>query len=402
MHKIIRAALAGTYVVFGSGMFVFTQLHLATPAAAQATASRLESVQADLGLRLLVALAGETKTGSSVQASPASLTAVFSYLHLGADPIMKGAIAKMLGFKPEEGEAAITGFRQSAKTLIGASPEKGPLAFAYGMFVKSPGMLKPGASDLLASEGMGTSVADISTDEGVAIVNKWVADHTADLIPKLLPGRFPDAILTAVNALYFKDKWVVPFDPKKTKRAPFHLVDGKTADVDMMSLHKKFAVRENDRFVAVKLPYKTPGFSLVVVTTRDEPTPMVEFAGIADWLVGTDFQEQDVNLSFPRFNIDTNFNLFPILAKAGLGEGFQSPDPFPLLFSGRISAVIQGCVIKVDEEGTEAAAATAVVVTKSMSYAVEARFDKPFVYALRDERQGMILLTGYVANPGAP
>jgi serpin B len=403
MRKIIRVALRGAFLISALAAIALTQAHFATPAAAQPTASRIEAAQADLGLRLLVALAKDDQT-RNVQASPASVAAVFSYLDLGAGPVMKGAIAKMLGFRPEEGEEAISSFRRSAKTLIGAPQEKGPLAFAYAMFVRSANTLKPGGSDLLSREGMSTSLADLRTEEGVAIVNKWIADHTADLIPHLIREPMPDAVAAAINALYFKDKWAERFDAQHTMRRPFHLVDGKMTDVDMMSLRTEFATREDGRFVAVKLPYVTPGFSLVVVTTGDEPAPRAAFAGVADWLVGADFQKRKVELFFPKFKVDTNFDIFPILAEAGLREGLQSADPFPLLFNPHdlITKVIQGCVIKVDEEGTEAAAATAAIARHSApERIIRIVVDKPFVYALRDEKRGMILLTGYVANPSA-
>ncbi len=403
MRKLLHIA-AALVIFYGLVPFVFPGISFAAATASETTTDELEAVQADLGLRLLVALAKQERNAKNVQASPASLAAVFSYLHLGADPIMKQAIAKMLGFGPDKGEVAITKLRQSAKTLSNVSAEKGPLAFANAMFVRSPGTLKPGASDLLAAEGMSTSLANLGTQEGIDKVNKYVADHTANLIPKLLKRLYPDAFAAAVNALYFKDKWIKQFDPKETRREPFHLLDGEAVVVDMMHLRTALAARADNSFSAVKLPYQTPGYSLILVTTNGQSASVTTFAGISDWLVGAKFRKMDVNLSLPKFTVGTNFQMLSILERLGLSEGTSSPEPFPLLFHGsaQIDEVIQACVIKIDEAGTEAAAATAVIIGKSLPQPPKLiEFDRPFVYALRDENNGMILLTGYVGDPSA-
>lgn len=358
--------------------------------------ARLLQIQSGLGLRLLAAFSVKDP-GKTIQASPASLAAVFSYLHLGADDATRRGIETMLGFTKDEGEPAVTELRHQAAALAKSNAANGPLAFANAMFVKELAVLVPGGKELLVGEGMDCLVADIATVQGVDTVNEYVGDHTAQLIPKLLRGTFPDAIAVAINTLYFKDKWIIQFDPKLTQSRPFQRLDGTTVDCQMMSLKTEVDIRESDEFIGVRLSYATPGFSLFLVTTKITPAAADRFVGMSEWFASDSYESQLQVVHLPRFAADTYRNdLLPVLAAFGL----QNVNLPKILGPVNIDQVIQQCVIKVNEEGTEAAAATAVIMTKSLApMKRDIFFDKPFVYALVDETRGVVLLTGYIAEP---
>jgi serine protease inhibitor len=369
--------------------------------AATAPAANLLEAQATLGMGLLQRMAGEDSSLRTLVIAPASLASALAFLDLGADAAMDRAIVKTLGFAPGDGQAAMQSLRAAAKDLAGTPSGQGPLAFGNAIFVDPAGGIEPAAIAKLEAAGVTARTAALGEAAGIAAVNDWVSGQTAGLIPTILSDPIPNAALVALNALHFKDKWYQPFPARLTSPQPFHLVGGKTADVAMMRLSADLASRQDDRFVAIALPYETEGYSLVVVTTKAEPAAVADFAPVAAWLTGKDFQKAAVELSLPKFGATATNRLLPHLDRLGLAEGYS-----PTAFNGLsakplpITDVVQKTVIKVDEEGTEAAAGTAVTMSRGMRVdTLGVVVDKPFIFALRDDKRGLILLAGYVGDP---
>lgn len=159
--------------------------------------------------------------------------------------------------------------------------------------------------------------------------------------------------------------------------------------------------RRQSSFVAVELPYVTERFRLVVITTTDKPARVAQFNTVADWLTGDGFTESPGELSLPRFTLGSSVDLLKALDALGLRPARLSPGALSELSPGpmMITQVMQRTEIKVDEAGTEAAAATAVVTSRGVTLDyVKMTVDKPFMFALRDADSGLVLLTGYVGN----
>ena len=363
-----------------------------------ASTTNLLSAQATLGIGLLQGLAAADGSRRTIVVSPGSVASALAFLELGADPTMGRAIAKTLGFASEGGSDAMQALRNSAKELAAAPAGQGPLAFGNGIFVDPAGEVD---ATKLRDAGVFVESASLGEPAGIAKVNAWVSTQTGGLIPTILSDPIPNAALVALNALHFKDKWLSPFDKRLTSTQPFHLVGGKTSDVAMMRASAEVSLRQDDHFIAAALPYVTDGYSLVVVTTKADPATIADFAPAADWLTGKDFDSGKVELSLPKFTAEATNRLLPHLDKLGLADG-HSPTAFKQLSAKPldISDVVQKTLIKVDEEGTEAAAATAVTVTRALVTDVTPMVvDKPFIFALRDDKHGLILLAGYVGDP---
>ena len=368
--------------------------------------ARLMAAQASLGYRLAAELARERQAGPNFVASPASLVSVFSLLELGASKTMRAALYGAFGFgKAAQDISAAADFealRGSLTALTKPSPG-GPLSFANAVLFDAGAQPYNIALAGLQATGADVSVEDLSKPELVKRVNDWVAARTNGLIPSILdqpPGR---AGLVALNALYFKDRWQTPFDAKATDTAPFHAVGGRSIDVPMMhSTVRQLLFRQDDRFVAVDLPYATAGFSLVVVATKAGPARVTDFADAAGWLSGASFEPSEGQVALPRFSLQSSADLLGALDALGLKKARLSPAAFAGLspVPQVIAQVLQRTVIKVDEEGTEAAAATAAVTKRSFTADfVKMTVDKPFLFALRDQTSGLILLAGYVGDP---
>lgn len=156
------------------------------------------------------------------------------------------------------------------------------------------------------------------------------------------------------------------------------------------------------RFVAIDLPFADERFSLVVVTTADKAAAAKEFAPAAAWLTGTGFTAQAGDLAMPRFSASAREDLMPVLDALGLDKARRAATALQGFAPGAmLSEVVQRAMIEIDEQGAEAAAATAVMSSRALGAdeAIHMVVDKPFVYALRDKVTGLILAAGYVGQP---
>ncbi len=236
------------------------------------------------------------------------------------------------------------------------------------------------------------------------MINRFVESRTKGLIPNILGDSPEDAGLVAINALHFKDRWKVSFDPAETKMTTFYMVGGKTVNVSMMhSPEGQYMFRQNENFVAVELSYAADNYKLVVITSKGEPASPRGFASVEDWLGGRGFNFQSGEVAMPKFSSSDTAQLLGSLDALGLKAARRKPaalgrfSPVPQI----ISRIVQKTELRINEEGTEAVAASAVTTTRSLSADpyVKMNIDKPFVFALRDERTGLVLMTGYVTDP---
>jgi serine protease inhibitor len=176
--------------------------------------------------------------------------------------------------------------------------------------------------------------------------------------------------------------------------------------VDASMMHsptRNFAFRQDDRFIAAELAYASEDFKFVVVTTKSAPARIQEFAAVANWLGGKDFDVKRAEIALPKLSLSAGEELLSPLDALGLKTARLAPDSLGGFSSESltITRVVQRLELRLNEEGTEAAAATAVTTTRSISpddY-VKMVVDKPFIFALRDQRTGLILFMGYIGVP---
>jgi len=240
-------------------------------------------------------------------------------------------------------------------------------------------------------------------------INRWVENNTAGKIKDLLQRGDINSLtrLVLTNAVYFKGDWVEKFDPQNTAKSPFYAESGAVA-VDMMHQTGSFGYAATDQWQVLEMPYAGDKLTMVVLLPRKEAqAPDLDSipAGLNKWLDG--LEVQDVDVSLPKFKLAARYSLGNTLSELGMADAFSLP---PADFSGMtgkknlyITAVIHQAVIEVNEQGSEAAAATAVIMgTKCiLSSNPEFRADHPFIFLIRDKSTGSILFLGRVANPVA-
>ncbi|HJX62156.1 MAG TPA: serpin family protein [Dehalococcoidia bacterium] len=266
--------------------------------------------------------------------------------------------------------------------------------------------------DVLAQNyGAGLRLVDFvdAPEESRSTINDWVSDQTAGKIPELLPPGFADALtrLVLTNAIYFNAGWAYPFEPQNTQEGTFHLLDGGEVTVPMMKQSQRLAYSEGDGYQAVSLPYGTSGLSMVLLVPPAGQFEAFESSLNADRVrnIGSlDYSgDSSVTLSMPKFDFESSFDLGEALAAMGMPDAFSGSAVFSGMTGSQalaISAVVHKAFILVDEEGTEAAAATAVVMVESTpERQITLTIDRPFIFLIRDRETGAILFLGRVLNP---
>jgi serpin B len=267
--------------------------------------------------------------------------------------------------------------------------------------------------DVLAENyGAGLRILDFinETEKSRLIINDWVSDQTEGRIKDLIPQGAIDALtrLVLTNAIYFNAAWEDPFDEDVTADGPFYLFEGGQVIVPMMKQTESFGYTEGEGYQAVELQYDGNELSMVILLPEAGQFQAFEEGlqaqKISDIISG--LQSTGVTLTMPKFEFDSEFSLTDTLAKMGMPIAFSGDADFSGMTGNRalfISDVVHKAFVSVDEAGTEAAAATAVIMPEAgpPEPTVEVTIDHPFIFLIRDIETGAILFVGRVMNPGA-
>jgi serpin B len=265
---------------------------------------------------------------------------------------------------------------------------------------------------LAANYGAGMRLVDYikATEDARKAINAWVSDQTRERIPELIAegALNSDTRLVLTNAIYFNAPWMHRFNKDATAAGPFTLLDGSTVEAQFMRLSEDLRFAKGSGYQAVELPYVGGSLSMLVIVPDAGEFADFQSAFNADTLenIVSDLKTAQVKLGFPRFEYRTQASLKDALKELGMPIAFEggladfsamSPDGKDLY----IQDVIHEAFIAVDEDGTEAAAATAVIVgeTSAPVDVVELTVNRPFLYAIRDNDTGAILFLGRLTDP---
>ncbi len=243
-------------------------------------------------------------------------------------------------------------------------------------------------------------------------INEWVEKKTKDKIKKLIPDNVLSANtrLVLTNAIYFYGGWSKAFDEGLTKKSNFFLNQTDSIESDFMNINKTLFYFENALFKAVEIPYKSNAASLYLFIPKNKGgfenlQKTLDYKTFVEWT--KNMQEARVELSVPKFDIESEFELSEVLSAMGMKIAFTNNANFTGMGKNddlKIDKVIHKAKIGIDEQGTEAAAATAVVmVRKSAVFTdlenVEFNADRPFMFILTENQNKSILFMGKVVKP---
>ncbi len=248
-----------------------------------------------------------------------------------------------------------------------------------------------------------------SPEEARGVINRWVEGETRQKIKDLLPEGSIDSMTRMVltNAIYFKGNWATQFKVKSTREMPFRLAAGKSAKTPMMFQKGNFGFFQDEEIQALEMPYKGEKVSMVVLLPRKVDglaalEKNLSSGKLSGWL--GKLRRIKVDTLFPKFKMTSRFDLTGKLQNLGMKRAFNDAD-----FSGMdgtrnlyLTAVFHKAFVEVNEEGTEAAAATgAVVGLRSIRRGPSFRADHPFLFLIRDKATGSILFLGRYAKPAS-
>lgn len=252
---------------------------------------------------------------------------------------------------------------------------------------------------------------DVTHPDATAVdVNAWAARHTEGRIAEIFTASDvkSDARLLLTNAVYFHDRWATRFPREATQEEDFHAAPDRTLRVPMMHVSARFELATVGAARVLALPHRGPTELLVVLPAPDRTLAEVEAelgkGALTTW--GGERDQAEVDVSLPRFRVDSNHDLVPALTALGVGvafrpgaelEGIGIEDPLGPLF---VSDLRQRALLECDEEGTTAAAVTMAVASCSAGPAspVEFRCDRPFLFVLRHLPTGALLFVGRYAG----
>ncbi len=366
------------------------------------------------GLKLFREIVAEDTDGANIFISPLSVSMALGMTANGARGTTLEAMMNTLEFSGLTMGEMNSSYRSIIDLLTGLDPET-VFSIANSIWYREGCVFKQEFFDTCATYFDAVVRAlDFSDDAAVDTINAWVEEKTHGKIDEVLePPIAPDVVMYLINAIYFLGTWAYEFDPALTSGALFYLSDGSSVTCDMMQQpgdeeESEYRYYSNDEFQAVDLPYGDGWYSMTVLLPRmgvDIDSLISEFApeNWDAWMSG--FEEKDGRIYLPKFEIGYYLLMNNALGSLGMGIAF---DPGNADFTGMrdegqlwISRVIHKTYVKVDEEGTEAAAVTVAEMTTGEGDSFTMRVDRPFVFAIRERHSGTVLFLGKIVNPAS-
>lgn len=236
------------------------------------------------------------------------------------------------------------------------------------------------------------------------IINKWCADNTNNKIPEIIDGVSADVVMYLINAIYFKGMWRMKFDKSGTQLRPFYSASGQVKQVDMMRLTSQLNYSYDKYAQYLELPYGNNAFSMVVILPDEGKTvdDVVKNIDLESWTnTLKSFGGTNINLELPRFKTECEYRLPKVLKAMGMSLPFSDLADFTGISRGgglSISDVIHKTFVEVNEEGTEAAAVTAVSMVTSAgpgsNNTINFLVNKPFIFIIKENSTNSILFMG--------
>ena len=342
--------------------------------------------------------------------SPASISTTLAMIYAGADGETRAEMQRVLHLLEDEG-AVHQGFSDLLNALNNA--EEVQLSVANRLWAQHNYTFAPGFLSLVnASYGAPATLVDFSrTQAALDEINTWVEENTGGKIKDLLQPGDIDSLtrLVLTNAIYFKGDWNLQFNEDATQPGEFTLADGSTVSVPMMRQTSEFLFSEYEGVKVLEMPYKGEKHSMVFILPESaDGLPALESdmtaEKLSELLAGTG--QRKVRVQIPKFKMEIRSQLNEMLIQLGMETAFSDAKAdFSRMTGSRdlfLSAVIHKAFIEVNEEGSEAAAATAGVM-KLRSAAPQRiphfHADRPFIFLIKDRQSGAVLFMGRMSDP---
>jgi serine protease inhibitor len=370
--------------------------------------STLAGPYAQFGFDVLRQLESQ-RPDANVFISPTSIAVALAMTSNGANGTTREAILHTLHSDTQQIDAFNAANRELAEQISKTTAVQ--LSMANALWLQQGLPVNPAFQQVLqtAYDAQAENV-EFRNPATVETINAWVAKHTNDRIEHLVDQVDPSTVAMLTNAIVFKGKWTLQFDPKSTQPHDFKPMNGPALQVPMMKNSAEYAYYADGKGMqAIRLPYADRTFAMYVVLPQDADQLQSFLSKLTPdtfTALVSSLHTQQGTIELPRFTIAYDAPLNAVLTKLGMGIAFGNNANFDGICKTpriQISEVRHASFLKVDEEGTEAAAATSVGM-RAMAVRIEPKpfhmvVDHPFFLAIRDERNGQLLFTGVIAKP---
>ncbi|MBD2522490.1 serpin family protein [Nostoc sp. FACHB-133] len=361
------------------------------------------------GFKLFSEVLKEDRGEKNVFISPSSVALALAMTYNGASGSTQQAMAKTLELQGMNLPEINSSYAAALKQLLENPDAKVQLNIANSLWANQDVSFAP---DFLkrTQDFYQAKVSNLNFKDAAAsnIINNWVKENTNGKITKIVESIEPSQVLFLINAIYFKGNWSNEFDKSQTAQYPFYITSGKRKQHPMMSQEGDYRYYESKQFQAVSLPYGKDGkisFYIFLPKQNSNLKAFYQNLSVANWEKWmTQFNKQKGFIRLPRFKTDYEVTLNDALKSLGMEEAFSSKANFSGMGKNfAISQVKHKTFVEVNEEGTEAAAATSVgIVATSLRDEPEPFrmiVDRPFFCAIRDNQTGNVLFMGSILEP---
>ena len=362
------------------------------------------------GLAFALAFKAALKKPGNQFFSPYSVASALALLHLGARGATAQEIASGLRLSIPEDRlaAAMSGLQTQLLDQKGAELSAQSALWPSRRLVLAPAFV----ADARRFYGAAPEALDFSDPAGAAKrINDWVEKGTRGKIKDLISARMltAETRLVLANAVYFKGAWLEAFTKARTEEQPFFTLGGTQAKAMLMRSTREAGYLEDGAVQVAELPYKGDRFSMVVVLPKDRRGLRAMEASLTPqkleaWLSG--LSRQEVVIFLPRFKLELGLDLKPVLEALGMRSVFEDAADFSKVSATekiKVGAAVHKAFVVVNEEGTEAAAATAIMMAPGSAarHAPPPQFraDHPFLFLIRDRKTAAILFLGRFEDP---
>lgn len=346
--------------------------------------------------------------------SPVSIGMALEMTYNGATGETQEAMAEALKIQGID-RKTLNQNNQALLYLLRNADAKVTLDIANSLWLQKGFELKPDFIERVETHYLATLQSlNFSDPKSAVVINKWVAENTQGMIEEIVtPPIDPAAVMFLINAVSFKGEWTSPFDKDQTSEQSFKIADDQMVSVPMMFQSGSFDYLKTADFQALRMPYGEEERLAMYLFLPNADSNLEQFqrqlnqANWKNWL--TLFETGEGSVMLPRFTMEYEKSLNQVLTDLGMGIAFEAgradfSDLAAAEVTGHelyISEVKHKTYIQVDEEGTEAAAATSVEIglTSMPVNDFELKFDRPFFYAISDKETGAILFMGSVWDP---
>lgn len=345
-------------------------------------------------------------TEENIFISPLSISAALTMTYNGAKGNTEKAIAKTLGFNQLKNEEINKNFKIVIENLT-ANNAQVQFNIANSLWANKNLKFKDEFLNINKKfYNAKITNLDFKDKKSPSVINDWVSKQTQGKIKEIIKSISPQSFLFLINAVYFKASWQFQFDKTKTKEEDFTLLNGNKKLVQMMHQFGNFLYYENEKFQAISLPYGNGNMSMYIFLpsknlTLKEIYKDLNIKNWKKWLA--DFHKEEVYLALPRFKIEYEKKLNGNLKNLGMGIAFNKSADFSDMSGVKnifIDEIAHKTFVDVNEEGTEAAAATSVeMIVADGGHKYYMTVDHPFLFVIRDNKTGIILFIGSVVEP---